>query len=96
MEKLICSPLSDDRGLCVAKNTKCILTNDNNDANINAEEVWRVIRWNEKTKTMLLDTAMIMGGLLATGLLLWIIYEILASAAFLPAIMVLGMMGPPY
>ena len=78
------------------ENTKCILTNDNNDANINAEEVWRVIRWNEKTKTMLLDTAMIMGGLLATGLLLWIIYKILASAAFLPAIMVLSMMGPPY
>jgi hypothetical protein len=72
------------------------LTNDNNDANINAEEVWRVIRWSEKTKTMLLDTAMIMGGLWATGLFLWIIYEILASAAFLPAIMVLGMMGPPY
>ena len=55
-----------------------------------------MIRWNKKTKTMLLDTAMIMGGLLAIGLLLWIIYEILASAAFLPAIMVLGMMGPPY
>ena len=55
-----------------------------------------MIQWNEKIKTMLLDTAMIMGGLLETGLLLWIIYEILASAAFLPAIMVLGMMGPPY
>ena len=55
-----------------------------------------MIQWNEKIKTMLLDTAMIMGGLLATGLLLWIIYKILASAAFLPAIMVLGMMGPPY
>lgn len=60
------------------------------------EEVWRVIRWNEKTKTMLLDTAMIMGGLLATGLFLWIVYALLAQALFLPAIMVLGMMGPPY
>lgn len=96
MEKLICSPLSHGRGLRVAKNTKCILTNDNNDANINAEEVWRVIRWNEKTKTMLLDTAMIMGGLLATGLFLWIVYALLAQAFFLPAIMVLCMMGPPY
>lgn len=47
-------------------------------------------------KNMLQDLAIITGGLLATGLFLWIIYEILASAAFLPAIMVLGMMGPPY
>lgn len=45
---------------------------------------------NEKLR----DIAIIAGGLLATGLFLWIVYMILASAAFLPAIMILGMMGP--
>ncbi len=59
------------------------------------KEVWWVIRWNEKTKTMLRDLAIIGGGLLVTGLFLWIVYAILAQAAFLPAILVLGMMGPP-
>jgi hypothetical protein len=47
-------------------------------------------------KNVLQDLAIITGGLLATGLFLWIVYALLAQAFFLPAIMVLCMMGPPY
>ena len=58
------------------------------------EEVRSVMKSGTKKKNVLQDVAIIAGGLLATGLFLWIVYTILASAAFLPAIMVLGMMGP--
>ena len=55
-----------------------------------------VTEMDKKSKRVLVDVAIIGGELLATGFFLWLVYALLAQALFLPAIMVLGMMGPPY